>query len=71
MVVMALKGLSCQCCTPKQIDLTSIFVIIQMPYCVSVLLLTSRCKSALAQYTNVVIIWRLRKIDQKNKTSLY
>ena len=34
------------CCTSKQIDLTSIFVTIQLPYCVSMLLLTSGCKSA-------------------------
>ena len=43
-------------CTPKQIDLTSIFITIQLPYCVSVLLLTGQCKSAPAQYTNIVII---------------
>ena len=48
--------LSCLCCTPKQIDLTSVFVTIQLPYCVSMLLLTSACKSAPAQCTNVIII---------------
>ena len=62
--------LSCQWCTPKEIDLTSIFVTIQLPYCVS-MLLTSRCKLAPAQYINVVIIWRLRKIFQENKLRLY
>ena len=32
-----------------QIDLQAI-LLLQLPYCVSVLLLTSRCKSAAAQY---------------------
>ena len=36
-------------CTPKQIDLQA-FLFLQLPYCVSVLLLTSGCKSAAAQY---------------------
>ena len=38
-----------QSCTPKQIDLQA-FLLLQLPYCVSVLLLTSGCKSAAAQY---------------------
>ena len=41
--------LLCQSCIPKQIDLQAILSL-QLPYCVSVLLLTSRCKSAAAQY---------------------
>ena len=41
--------LLCQSCTPKQIDLQA-FLLLQLPYCVSVLLLTSGCKSAAAQY---------------------
>ena len=36
-------------CSPKQIDLQA-FLLLQLPYCVSVLLLTSECKSAVAQY---------------------
>ena len=36
-------------CAPKQIDLQA-FLLLQLPYCVSVLLLTSGCKSAAAQY---------------------
>ena len=36
-------------CTPKQIDLQA-FLLLQLPYCISVLLLTSRFKSAAAQY---------------------
>ena len=39
----------CQSCTPKQIDL-QVFLLLQLPYCVSVVLLTSRCKSAAAKY---------------------
>ena len=57
--------------TSKQIDLTSVFVTKQLLYCVIVLLLTSRCKSAPAQYTNVVIIWHLRKMFQENKRNLH
>ena len=41
--------LLCRSCTPKQIDLQAILML-QLPYCVSVLLLTSGCKSAAAQY---------------------
>ena len=37
------------CLTPKQIDLQA-FLLLQLPYFVSVLLLTSGCKSAAAQY---------------------
>ena len=59
--------LSYQCCMPKQIDLTSVFVTIQLPYSVSVLLLISGCKSVPAQYTNVGIIWCLHKVFQENK----
>ena len=40
--------------THKQIDLTSL-LLLQLSYCVSVLLLTSRCKSAPAQYTNSLL----------------
>ena len=36
-------------CISKQIDLQA-FWLLQLPYFVSVLLLTSRCKSAAAQY---------------------
>ena len=36
-------------CTPKQIDL-QVFLLLQLPYCVSMLLLTSGCKSAAVQY---------------------
>ena len=32
-------------CTPKQINLQA-FLLLQLPYCVSMLLVTSRCKSA-------------------------
>ena len=39
----------CQSCTPKQIHLQA-FLLLQLPYCVSMLLLTSGCKSAPAQY---------------------
>ena len=39
----------CRSCTAKQIDLQA-FLLLQLPYCVSVLLLTSGCKSAAAQY---------------------
>ena len=35
--------------TPKQIDLQAI-LLLQVPYCVRMLLLTSGCKSAAAQY---------------------
>ena len=41
--------LLCQSCTPKQIDL-QVLLLLQLPYRVSVLLLTSRCKSVAAQY---------------------
>ena len=68
-------------CTPKQIDLTSVFVAMQLPYPVSMLLLKSGCKSAPAQCrqvdisqhlhnTNVIIIWCLHKIFQENKLRL-
>ena len=39
----------CQSCTPKQIDLQVILLLL-LPYCVRMLLLTSRCKLAAAQY---------------------
>ena len=52
---------------PKQIDLTSVFVNIQLPYFVNVLLLTSRCKSAHLQYTNVIIIWHLHELSLSRK----
>ena len=39
----------CKSCTPKQMDLQAI-LLLQLPYCVSVLLLTSGCKSTAAQY---------------------
>ena len=46
-------------CTPnKQMDLQA-FLLLQLPYCVSVL--TSRCKSAAVQYKHV-IIWHLHKV---------
>ena len=41
--------LLCRSCTPKQIHLQAI-LLLQLPYCVSTLLLTSGCKSAAAQY---------------------
>ena len=50
-----------QSCPPKQIDL-QVFLLLQLPYCVSVLLLTSGCKSAPAQYKRAVISWRLHKV---------
>ena len=63
--------LSCQSCMPKEIDLTSV-LLLQLPYHVSVLLLTSGCKSALAEYkqlhnTNIVIIWNLYEVFYENK----
>ena len=39
----------CQSCTPKQIHL-QVILLLQLPYCVSMLLLTSGCKLAAAQY---------------------
>ena len=57
-------------CMPKQIDLTNVFATIQLSYCVSMLLLTSGCRSALAQYTNVIIIWRLHEAFQEYKLRL-
>ena len=36
-------------CMPKQIDLQT-FLLLQLPYCIRLLLLTSGCKSAAAQY---------------------
>ena len=48
----------------------SLLVTIQLPYCVSMLLLTSGCKFTPVQYTNVVIIWCLCKISQENKAIL-
>ena len=36
-------------CTPKQINLQA-FLLLQLPYCVSMLLLTSGCKLVAAQY---------------------
>ena len=39
----------CQSRTPKQIDL-QVILLLQLPYCVRMLLLTSGCKSAAAQY---------------------
>ena len=42
----------------------------ELSTCVIVLLLTSECKSAATQYTNTVIIWRLRKVFQENKLRL-
>ena len=41
--------LLCLSSTPKQIDLQA-FLLLQLPYCVIMLLLTSGCKSAAAQY---------------------
>ena len=38
-----------QSCTPKQIHL-QVILLLQLPYCVSMLLLTSGCKLAAAQY---------------------
>ena len=37
-------------------------LLLQLPYCVSVLLLTSRCKSAAAHNTNALIIWHLHEV---------
>ena len=45
--------LFCQSCTPKQIHLQAI-LLLQLPYCVSMLLLTSGCKSAAAQYKQLL-----------------
>ena len=44
------------------LDLTSIFGTIQLPYCVIVLLLTSRFKSTPVQYTNILIVWCLHGV---------
>ena len=41
--------LLCRRCTPKQIDL-QVILLLQLPYCVRMFLLTSGCKSAAAQY---------------------
>ena len=41
--------LLCQSCASKQINLQT-FLLLQLPYCVNVLLLTGGCKSAAAQY---------------------
>ena len=45
---------------PKQIDL-QVFLLPQLPYCVIILLLTSRCKSAAAQYKRI-INWHLHEV---------
>ena len=55
-------------CTPKQIDLQAI-LLLQLPYYVSVLLLTSRCNWQLHN-TNAIIVWRLHKVLLFNKTNL-
>ena len=47
--------LLCQSSTTKQLDLQA-FLLLHLPYCVSVLLLTSRCKLAAAQYKPVIIL---------------
>ena len=47
-------------CTLKQIDLQA-FLLLQLPYCVSMLLLTSGCKLAATQYKRD-IIWCLQKV---------
>ena len=44
--IISAMHLLCQSCTPKQIDL----LLLLLPYCISVLLLTSRCKLAPGQY---------------------
>ena len=48
-ISIIIDGLLCRSCTPKQIDLQAI-LLLQLPYCVIMLLLTSGCKSAAAQY---------------------
>ena len=48
-VYYVIQSQLCQSCTPKQIDLQAI-LLLQLPYCVSVLLLTSGCKLAATQY---------------------
>ena len=48
-ISIIIKALLCQSCTPKQIDLQAI-LLLQLPYSVNILLLTSGCKSAPAQY---------------------
>ena len=45
-------------CTLKQIDL-QVFLLLQLPYCVSVLLLTSRCKSHLHNTNAIITIWQV------------
>ena len=73
--------LICRSCIPKEIDLTSVSVTIQLPYCISMLLLTRICKSAPAQYKqadenwhldnkNAVIIWHLHEVFDENKLRL-
>ena len=48
-VISIITNVPAVSCTPKQIDLQA-FLLLQLPYCVSVLLLTSRCKLAATQY---------------------
>ena len=47
-------------CTPKQIDLQA-FLLLQLPYCVSMLLLQADVNWQLHN-TNAVIIWHLHKV---------
>ena len=61
---------SCKCCTPKQIDLTRIFITIQLPYCVSVLLLTSGCKLAPAQYKRHYYLASLQTLSRKQNKAI-
>ena len=61
MPIVAVKVLA----TPKQIDLTS-FLLLQLPYCVSMLLLTSTCKSESAQYKCWLLIGVYMKTFKKN-----
>ena len=54
----------CQSCTPKQTDLQAI-LLLQLPYCVRMLLLTSGCKSAAAQYKHCYCLASLQSILTK------
>ena len=56
-----------QSCTPKQMDL-QVFLLLQLPYCVSMLLLKSGCKSVAAQYKRLLLFSASTKYF--NKTNL-
>ena len=61
--------LVCRSCTPKQIDLQA-FLILQLPYRISMLLLKSGCKSAPAQYKRHYYLPPPQALLRKIKTKL-